>query len=160
MLVVTQVCTTVLVLCTLAGAAALTVSWLLATGNIDPGRRPEYKAGLVTSDRSKVPRRIDVAFPAQYPDIVSGKEINRIRGDTKEEEESTEKIPDNDVESESVINTDLEMSDGDNDDMEDIEGALEMESFELSDETPDFSEAQETTIEPSEEDLEMTTIVN
>ena len=163
MFVVTQVCTTVLVLCTLAGAAALTVSWLFATGNIDPGRRPEYKAGLVTSDRSKVPRRIDVAVPGQYPDIVSGKEINRIRGDTKEEEESTEKIPDNDVESESVINTDLEMSDGDNDDMEDIEGnigALEMESFELSDETPDFSEAQETTIEPSEEDLEMTTIVN
>ena len=38
--------------------------------------------------------------------------------------------------------------------------ALEMENFELSDETSDFSEPQETTIEPFEDDLEITTITN
>ena len=153
-----QVCTTLLVLCTLAGAAALTVSWLLATGNIDPSRRAEYKAGLVTSDRSKVPRRINVGGEGKYPDIVSGKELNRISDKEKEKEESTE-MP----EIESEVNSDLEMSEVARDDIEEtvVENisALEMENFELSDETSDFSEAQETTIEPSEDDLEITTII-
>ena len=151
-----QVCTTLLVLCTLAGAAALTVSWLLATGNIDPSRRAEYKAGLVTSDRSKVPRRINVGGEGKYPDIVSGKDLNRVSD--KEKEENTE-MP----EIESEVNSDLEMSEVARDDIEEtvVEniGALEMENFELSDETSDFSEAQETTIEPSEDDLEITTII-
>ena len=158
-----QVCTTLLVLCTLAGAAALTVSWLLATGNIDPGRRAEYKAGLVTSDRSKVPRRIDLAGEGKYPDIVSGKDLNRISDKEKEEkkeEESTE-MP----EIESEVNSDLEMSEVARDDIEETAvleniSALEMENFELSDETSDFSEPQETTIEPFEDDLEITTITN
>ena len=155
-----QVCTTLLVLCTLAGAAALTVSWLLATGNIDPGRRAEYKAGLVTSDRSKVPRRIDLAGEGKYPDIVSGKDLNRISDKEGKEEESTE-MP----EIESEVNSDLEMSEVARDDIEETAvleniSALEMENFELSDETSDFSEAQETTIEPFEDDLEITTITN
>ena len=155
-----QVCTTLLVLCTLAGAAALTVSWLLATGNIDPGRRAEYKAGLVTSDRSKVPRRIDLAGEGKYPDIVSGKDLNRISDKEGKEEESTE-MP----EIESEVHSDLEMSEVARDDIEETAvleniSALEMENFELSDETSDFSEAQETTIEPFEDDLEITTITN
>ena len=155
-----QVCTTLLVLCTLAGAAALTVSWLLATGNIDPGRRAEYKAGLVTSDRSKVPRRIDLAGEGKYPDIVSGKDLNRISDKEGKEEESTE-MP----EIESEVNSDLEMSEVARDDIEETAvleniSALEMENFELSDETFDFSEPQETTIEPFEDDLEITTITN
>ena len=153
-----QVCTTLLVLCTLAGAAALTVSWLLATGNIDPSRRAEYKAGLVISDRSKVPRRINVGGEGKYPDIVSGKDLNRVSDKDQEKEESTE-MP----EIESEVNSDLEMSEVARDDIEEtvVEniGALEMENFELSDETSDFSEAQETTIEPSEDDLEITTII-
>ena len=153
-----QVCTTLLVLCTLAGAAALTVSWLLATGNIDPSRRAEYKAGLVTSDRSKVPRRINVGGEGKYPDIVSGKDLNRVSDKEKEQEESTE-MP----EIESEVNSDLEMSEVARDDIEETAveniSALEMENFELSDETSDFSEAQETTIEPSEDDLEITTII-
>ena len=153
-----QVCTTLLVLCTLAGAAALTVSWLLATGNIDPGRRAEHKAGLVTSDRSKVPRRINVGGEGKYPDIVSGKDLNRISDKEREKEESTE-MP----EIESEVNSHLEMSEVARDDIEEtvVENisALEMENFELSDETSDFSEAQETTIEPSEDDLEITTII-
>ena len=153
-----QVCTTLLVLCTLAGAAALTVSWLLATGNIDPSRRAEYKAGLVISDRSKVPRRINVGGEGKYPDIVSGKDLNRVSDKDQEKEESTE-MP----EIESEVNSDLEMSEVARDDIEETAveniGALEMENFELSDETSDFSEAQETTIEPSEDDLEITTII-
>ena len=157
-----QVCTTLLVLCTLAGAAALTVSWLLATGNIDPGRRAEYKAGLVTSDRSKVPRRIDVAGEGKYPDIVSGKDLNRISEKVEQKEESTERMPVIEVESEAEISSDMEMSEGAKDDSADpvnIISDLEMENFELSDETEDFSEAQETTIKPSEDDLEITTII-
>ena len=153
-----QVCTTLLVLCTLAGAAALTVSWLLATGNIDPSRRAEYKAGLVTSDRSKVPRGINVGGEGKYPDIVSGKDLNRVSDKDQEKEENTE-MP----EIESEVNSDLEMSEVARDDIEEtvVENisALEMENFELSDETSDFSEAQETTIEPSEDDLEITTII-
>ena len=153
-----QVCTTLLVLCTLAGAAALTVSWLLATGNIDPSRRAEYKAGLVISDRSKVPRRINVGGEGKYPDIVSGKDLNRISDKEREKEESTE-MP----EIESEVNSHLEMSEVARDDIEETAleniGTLEMENFELSDETSDFSEAQETTIEPSEDDLEITTII-
>ena len=153
-------CTTLLVLCTLAGAAALTVSWLLATGNIDPGRRAEYKAGLVTSDRSKVPRRIDVAGEGKYPDIVSGKDLNRIsEKEEQKEEESTERIIE--VKSEAEIGSDMEMSEGAKDDaVEPVNiSDLEMENFELSDETEDFSEAQETTIKPFEDDLEMTTLI-
>ena len=157
----TQVCTTLLVLCTLAGAAALTVSWLLATGNIDPGRRAEHKAGLVTSDRSKVPRRIDVAGEGKYPDIVSGKDLNRI-SEKEDKEESTERMPDIEVESEVEINSDMEMSEGASDDDADTVdniSDLEMENFELSDEREDMSEDQETTIEPSEDDLEITTTI-
>ena len=157
----TQVCTTLLVLCTLAGAAALTVSWLLATGNIDPGRRAEHKAGLVTSDRSKVPRRIDVAGEGKYPDIVSGNNLNRI-SEKEDKEESTERMPDIEVESEVEINSDMEMSEGASDDDADTVdniSDLEMENFELSDERADMSEDQETTIEPSEDDLEITTTI-
>ena len=157
----TQVCTTLLVLCTLAGAAALTVSWLLATGNIDPGRRAEHKVGLVTSDRSKVPRRIDVAGEGKYPDIVSGKDLNRI-SEKEDKEESTERMPDIEVESEVEINSDMEMSEGASDDDADTVdniSDLEMENFELSDERADMSEDQETTIEPSEDDLEITTTI-
>ena len=157
----TQVCTTLLVLCTLAGTAALTVSWLLATGNIDPGRRAEHKAGLVTSDRSKVPRRIDVAGEGKYPDIVSGKDLNRI-SEKEDKEESTERMPDIEVESEVEINSDMEMSEGASDDDADTVdniSDLEMENFELSDEIADMSEDQETTIEPSEDDLEITTTI-
>ena len=33
-----RLCYTVLILCTMAGTAALTVSWLLATGRFDPNR--------------------------------------------------------------------------------------------------------------------------
>ena len=153
-------CTTLLVLCTLAGAAALTVSWLLATGNIDPGRRAEYKAGLVTSDRSKVPRRIDVAGEGKYPDIVSGKDLNRIsEKEEQKEEESTERIIE--VKSEAEIGSDMEMSEGAKDDaVEPVNiSDLEMENFELSDETEDVNEAQETTIKPFEDDLEMTTLI-
>ena len=155
-------CTTLLVLCTLAGAAALTVSWLLATGNIDPGRRAEHKAGLVTSDRSKVPRRIDVVGEGKYPDIVSGKDLNRISEKEDQKEESTERIIE--VESEAEISSDMEMSEGAKDDSADVDTVnsisdLEMENFELSDETEDLSEAQETTIEPFADDLEITTII-
>ena len=155
-------CTTLLVLCTLAGAAALTVSWLLATGNIDPGRRAEHKAGLVTSDRSKVPRRIDVVGEGKYPDIVSGKDLNRISEKEEQKEESTERIIE--VESEAEISSDMEMSEGAKDDSADVDTVnsisdLEMENFELSDETEDLSEAQETTIEPFADDLEITTII-
>ena len=153
-------CTTLLVLCTLAGAAALTVSWLFATGNIDPGRRAEYKAGLVTSDRSKVPRRIDVAGEGKYPDIVSGKDLNRIsEKEEQKEEESTERIIE--VKSEAEIGSDMEMSEGAKDDaVEPVNiSDLEMENFELSDETEDVNEAQETTIKPFEDDLEMTTLI-
>ena len=157
-------CTTLLVLCTLAGAAALTVSWLLATGNIDPGRRAEHKAGLVTSDRSKVPRRIDVAGEGKYPDIVSGKDLNRISEKEEQKEESTERMPVIEVESEAEISSDMEMSEGAKDDSADVDTVnsisdLEMENFELSDETEDFSEVQETTIEPFDDDLEITTII-
>ena len=33
-----RICYSLLIFCTMAGAAALTVSWLLATGRIDPDR--------------------------------------------------------------------------------------------------------------------------
>ena len=94
----------------------------------------------------------------KYPDIVSGKDLNRVSDKDQEKEENTE-MP----EIESEVNSDLEMSEVARDDIEEtvVENisALEMENFELSDETSDFSEAQETTIEPSEDDLEITTII-
>ena len=107
-----------------------------------------------------MPRRIDLAGEGKYPDIVSGKDLNRISDKEGKEEESTE-MP----EIESEVNSDLEMSEVARDDIEETAvleniSALEMENFELSDETFDFSEPQETTIEPFEDDLEITTITN
>merc|ERR1712179_754515 len=102
-------------------------------------------AGLVTSDRSKVPRRIDVAGEGKYPDIVSGKDLNRI-SEKEDKEESTERMPDIEVESEREINSDMEMSEGASDDDADTVdniSDLEMENFELSDERADMSEHQE-----------------
>ena len=102
-----------------------------------------------------------MAGEGKYPDIVSGKDLNRI-SEKEDKEESTERMPDIEVESEVEINSDMEMSEGASDDDADTVdniSDLEMENFELSDERADMSEDQETTIEPSEDDLEITTTI-
>ena len=61
-----------------------------------------------------------------------------------------------------VRSANLEASEGPRDDIEetlDRISDVEMENFELSDETSDYSEVQETTIEPFEDDLEITTTI-
>jgi len=156
-----RICYSLLIFCTMAGAAALTVSWLLATGRIDPDRRPlEYK----------VPRKLDFNTNSKYPKVISQKELSKkkniliVPNVITEIEGVTEEIPNmNDFEendaTDDLVDELTEVTDENT-----LESVLEMEAFELSDKEEDnFKDSDdndETTLDPLGDELEITTILN
>lgn len=164
-----RLCYTVLILCIMAGTAALTVSWLLATGNIDPDRQEQEP-----QVNNKVPRRLDFfsqgnsykfSEDKKYPKIVSQKTLDNARSElSSESEDTTEEIP-------IIIEAILEGSTTNDESLEASEvnvlefpeerkdiSMIEMENFELSDDdVANQNETPDSTDEPIE-DSEMTTI--
>ena len=156
----------------MAGTAALTVSWLLATGNIDP--RQDTSKEQETAN-NKVPRRLDFfsegnsfkfSEDKKYPKIVSQKTLDKARAEMSSEhsEDTTEEIPiiiEAILEGSTSIDESLEASEVNvlefPDDRKDI-SLIEMENFELSnDNFENQNETPNSTDEPTE-DSEITTI--
>ena len=166
-----RLCYTLLILCVMAGAAALIVSWLLATGNIDPSQK------IINKTNSKVPRRLDffsdknsIKFSEdeKYPKIVSQKNLERDLQKIKEKDEEAEEGSGEDPLKDNMFLKSLlegsleagevEISDNENN-KKDQASLLEMENFELSQDEQTQQEeiiSDETTLAP-DEDLEITT---
>ena len=171
----------------MAGAAAVVVSWLLATGKIDPNRslvKSEPANTVATGGNEetnsiefnevkpdyKVPKTLFSDKDSQYPDIVSQKDVKNIinvimEGVTEEIPNMKEIFDNSDEDSASVASLEIVNVVSSDDPSEETKTSFE--DFELSVErvenenvkTDDLNE--ETTISPIDiEEIELTTIQN
>ena len=165
-----RLCYTVITVCLMAGTVALVVSWLLATGIIDPDRRAVYKEARkldyfsetnavnsypkVVKSKNDSKDEIEVALTAinvQQADVESVTGAEGVADINNEDEESLEVTT-------IVTEMEMEMEISDYQDTMELNDEAEVvnildESFQISAETEDD---QESTDLP--EEIEMTTV--
>ena len=173
---------TVITVCLMAGTVALVVSWLLATGIIDPDQSAR-RAGNLTRPRVGVrpAKKLDVFSDKNairdYPPVVKtgnnprlSEEIRAVITGTAEVETVTEQVREQEEQEDQnteapVIEAELEMED-----YTDTDSTMELnqearaenifeENFQVSaEDESDEEEAEQITMIPEDTEIEMTTI--